>query len=148
MGKQKSEAGKNQPELSPQIEAKEPEKGTEEPTVDAIPSVFEEADELSDLDLSTQQAKSRRNSLSASVWRTEDPYDDRGNRSAPYKRGQNSLSKAQIERRLSREKNQQHAPQKIVETKAENVFLYPSKGLSIFKWGFEQALIIVDCNPA
>ena len=82
--------GKNQSELSPQFEAKEPEKSAEEPSVDAIPSVFEEADELSDLDLPSQKAASRRSSLSANVWRTEDPYDDRQNRSAPYKRGQNS----------------------------------------------------------
>lgn len=125
--------GKNQSELSPQFEAKEPEKSAEEPSVDAIPSVFEEADELSDLDLPSQKAASRRSSLSANVWRTEDPYDDRQNRSAPYKRGQNSLSKAEIEKRLNREKEQRRSTQKMVETKEESMFLYPFKGLSIFK---------------
>lgn len=112
---------------------KEPEKSPEEPTVDAIPSVFEEADELSDFDLPSQKAASRRNSLAANVWKMEDPYDDRQNRSAPYKRGQNSLNKAEIEKRLNREKEQRRATQKMVETKDESLFLYPSKGLSIFK---------------
>lgn len=133
IGKQDREAGKNQRELSPQFEVKEPEKSPEEPTVDAIPSVFEEADELSDFDLPSQKAASRRNSLAANVWKMEDPYDDRQNRSAPYKRGQNSLNKAEIEKRLNREKEQRRATQKMVETKDESLFLYPSKGLSIFK---------------
>lgn len=101
--------------------------------VEAIPSVFEDADELSDFDLPSQRAASRRSSLATNVWRTEDPYNDRENHSVPYKRGQNSFSRAEIEKRLSSEKDRRSVNQKMVESKAENEFLYPSKGLSIFK---------------
>ena len=101
--------------------------------LDILEKIVAGNDELSDLDMPSQKAASRRNSLAANAWRMEDPYDNRQNRPAPYKRGQNSLSKAEIEKRLDREKEQRRVTQKMVETKEESLFLYPSKGLSIFK---------------